>query len=83
MNEMELKLNAKPSFTEVWYEGSIVFNDKEHKFWLVDPQGYDEDGREYECEVRWFFKRVPMAVRVMMPNIIQAYKMMQNKTPLN
>jgi len=83
MTDMELKLNAKPSFTEVWYEGSITYKGKEHKFWLIDPQGEDEEGRSYYYEVRWFFKQVPMEVRMMGESIITAYRQMQTKSPLN
>jgi len=80
---MKIAIDARPSFTEVWTKGSVFYEDKEYEFWLIDPQGEDEDGREYECEVRWFFKRVPMIVRAMYPKIIEAYKMSKNKAPLN
>lgn len=83
MQKLELRINAKPSFTEVWYEGSVTFEGKEYKFWLIDPQGTDEFDREYECDVRWFFKQVPMEVRRMTNEIIQAYKLMKNKSLLN
>ena len=83
MNDVEIKLSVKPSFVEVWFEGSVTFKDKEHKFWLVDPQGVDENGHSYYYEVRWFFKQVPMEVRLMSESIISAFLQMQNKTPLN
>ena len=83
MNELELKLNTKPSFVEAWYEGSVIFKEKEHKFWLIDPQGEDENGHSYYYEVRWFFKQVPMEVRMMSEGIINAYIQMKNKSILN
>jgi hypothetical protein len=69
-----ISINRNPSFTEVWHEGSIDFNDKTHRFWIVCPQGVDPHGYEYEVEVRWFFQRVPREVRAMMPIIIEAFK---------
>jgi hypothetical protein len=41
-----LSINSTHSFTEIWYEGSVLFEDKEHSFWIVDPRGKDPDGRE-------------------------------------
>ena len=46
MSEAQVKvsINRTPSFTEVWHEGSVELNGKEHKFWLIDPKGRDEQG---------------------------------------
>lgn len=72
--EIEVKLNKQPSFTEVWYEGSVLYNGEEHKFWLVDPKSSDSADNQYECEVKWFFKTVPMEVRRSYASIIEMYK---------
>jgi hypothetical protein len=69
-----ISINRIPSFTEVWHEGSIDFNEETYRFWIVCPQGVDSHWYEYEVEVRWFFKRVPKEVRAMMPIIIEAFK---------
>lgn len=74
MKDVEVKLNRQPSFTEVWYEGSVLYEEKEHKFWLVDPKSTDPEGNDYECEVKWFFKTVPMEVRGAYASIIEMYK---------
>ena len=74
-----VSINKNSSFTEIWYEGSVEFNGKTHSFWLVNPRGLDEQGREYEVEVRWWFKRVPSEVRGMHEQIVEAYYESQNK----
>ena len=74
-----VSINKNSSFTEIWYEGSVEFNGKTHNFWLVNPRGLDKQGREYEIEVRWWFKRVPMEVRRMHDQIVEAYYESQNK----
>jgi hypothetical protein len=43
-------------------------------FWLINPRGLDDQGREYEMEVRWWFKQVPMEVRKMSDQIIKDFK---------
>ena len=75
-----ISINRTPSFTEVWYEGSIEFDEEIHRFWIVHPQGVDPHGYEYEVEVRWFFQRVPREVRAMMPKIIELFKQAINDT---
>lgn len=70
--ETKISLDKEASFTEVWYEGNVEYEGKEHRFWLVDPQ--HKIGEEYECEVRWFFKNVPRQVRAMYVTIIELYK---------
>jgi hypothetical protein len=75
--QQRIVINKEPSFTEVWHEGYVEYNDKEYKFWLIHPQGVDPHGYEYECEIRWFFQRVPREVRAMYPYIIEAYKQKQ------
>jgi hypothetical protein len=72
-----ISINKTQSFTEIWYEGSVIFEDKEHSFWLVDPRGKDPNGREYAVEVRWWFKQVPREVRAMHDTIVEAYKEMK------
>jgi hypothetical protein len=76
MSEKQIKvsINRNPSFTEIWHEGSVEFDNKEYKFWLINPRGFDEHGREYEMEVRWFFKQVPMEIRKMSDQIINDFK---------
>jgi hypothetical protein len=73
-----LSINKTHSFTEIFYEGSVIFEDKEYSFWLVDPRGKDPDGREYAVEVRWWFKQVPREVRAMHEQIVEAYKEMKD-----
>lgn len=73
-NVMTVSINRKPSFTEIWHEGSVNYGDKEYNFWLINPRGLDDQGREYEMEVRWWFKQVPMEVRRMSEQIIKDFK---------
>jgi hypothetical protein len=47
-------------------------------FWLINPRGKDEQGREYEMEVRWFFKQVPVEIRKMSDTIINDFKANQH-----
>lgn len=70
----KIVINKSPSFTEIWHEGFIEIKDEQHKFWLIHPQGKDPNGLEYEIDIRWFFQRVPMEVRRMVPQIIDAFK---------
>jgi hypothetical protein len=69
-----VSINRKPSFTEIWYEGTVTYDGKDYMFWLINPRGKDEQGREYEMEVRWFFKQVPMEIRKMSETIINDFK---------
>lgn len=71
--EIQVVINKDPSFTEVWHEGYVEFKGERYMFWLIVPQGKDVNGKEYELEVRWFFKQVPMEVRKMQNVIIEAY----------
>jgi hypothetical protein len=73
MDAIQISINKEPSFNEVWYHGTIIVKNKEYDFWLIHPQGEDENGRIYSCEVRWFFHRVPVEVREMYPIIIETY----------
>jgi uncharacterized pyridoxamine 5'-phosphate oxidase family protein len=75
---LTVSINRKPSFTEIWHEGSVEFDGKEYKFWLINPRGKDEQGREYEMEVRWWFKQVPMEIRKMSDTIINDFKTNQH-----
>ena len=70
----EIVINKQPSFTEIWHEGYVNVGDRSYQFWLIHPKGVDHRGNEYECEVRWFFARVPKEVRAMYPAIIEAFK---------
>lgn len=74
MNNIEIQIKKTPIFVEHWFEGSLTHEGKEYKFWLIDPRGKDEEGREYEEEIRWWFKQVPMEVRRMSGEIINMYK---------
>ena len=69
-----VSINKTPSFTEIWYEGSVTYNDKDYSFWLINPRGLDEQGREYDMEVRWWFKQVPREIRAMSETIINDFK---------
>jgi hypothetical protein len=85
MNESiaKVSINRQPSFTEIWYEGSVEFNGREYNFWLINPRGLDEYGREYEMEVRWWFKQVPMEIRKMSEQIINDFKEAKHDTRNN
>ena len=85
MNESiaKVSINRQPSFTEIWHEGSVTFENKEYSFWLINPRGMDEQGREYEMEVRWWFKQVPMEVRKMSDQIIKDFKDAKHDTGRN
>ena len=72
--DVEISISKTPAFTEIWYEGHVLYEGEEHKFWLIKPQNKDRSGEEYECEVRWFFNRVPRYVRALYPLIIKAFK---------
>lgn len=72
--EASIVINKEPAFQEVWFEGYVEYSDTKYYFWLVDPQRVDENGEEYEIDVKWFYKRVPMEVRAMSSNIIEAFK---------
>lgn len=76
--EVEVRINKQPSFTETWYEGSVKYKDEDHKFWLIDPVGGD-----YEIEVRWFFKSVPREVRGLYNQIIESFKAFHEKNQAN
>ncbi len=67
-------INRQPSFTEIWYEGSVTYEGKDYNFWLINPRGLDNQGREYEMEVRWWFKQVPREIRAMGDQIIKDFK---------
>lgn len=73
MGNMNININKKPSFTEIWYEGSVEYNGEFYSFWLLEPQGSD-----YEAEVRWFYKSVPKEVRSMYSEIINTFKQIQD-----
>lgn len=78
--QVEVSIERKPSIVEVWYEGAVMYDEEEHKFWLIDPQTPDPAGNVYEIEVRWFFKQVPMEIRRMNDQIIQQYLEMRNES---
>ena len=72
--QITVSINRQPSFTEIWHEGFVMYNETEYMFWLINPRGLDEEGREYEMEVRWWFKQVPMEVRKLSEQIINDFK---------
>jgi hypothetical protein len=69
-----VSINRQPSFTEIWYEGSVTYDGKDYNFWLINPRGLDDQGREYEMEIRWWFKQVPREIRAMSETIIKDFK---------
>lgn len=71
--QVKVSINRTPEFTEVWHEGFVEFNGKTYKFWLINPVGFDEQGKEYEVEIRWWFKQVPMEVRKMYDEIVNTF----------
>mgnify|MGYP003335743064 CR=1 FL=1 len=73
VHQVDISITKKPEFTEVWYSGYIVYAGQTYDFWLIDPQGTDSRGYEYEVDVRWFFKRVPMEVRRLESEIKKYY----------
>jgi len=72
--DFEINLSKLPSFQEVYYEGYVEFQGKNHYFWLVHPHHNDENGNPYEIEIKWWFYRVPKEVRNLMPKIIEGFK---------
>lgn len=72
--QITVSINKQPSFTEIWHEGSVIYNETEYMFWLINPRGLDDQGREYEMEIRWWFKQVPMEIRKMSDQIIEDFK---------
>ena len=78
--EAAVHVSTKPAFIEVWYEGYVEYNEKKFQFWLIDPQGEDQFGNEYEMEVRWFFKNIPIEVRAIHNQILEQYKHIKNDT---
>ena len=52
----------------------IEYDGRTFMFWLINPRGFDDQGREYEMEVRWWFKQVPMEVRKLSEQIINDFK---------
>lgn len=76
--QLTVSINRTPSFTEIWHEGSVTFDGKEYNFWLINPRGLDEQGREYEMEIRWWFKQVPREIRAMSDQIINDFKQKQS-----
>lgn len=75
-----VEINRVPAFTEIWHEGSVTMGENKYMFWLINPTGKDEEGREYEIEIRWWFKQVPVAIRSMSTQIINDFKQKQHDT---
>lgn len=80
---IKVEITRTPAFTEMWHEGSITMGDKKHMFWLINPTGLDGEGREYEIEIRWWFKQVPREIRSMSAQIINDFKTTQHDTRTN
>lgn len=70
----EISINKESSFLEIWYEGVVKYEGKEHRFWLILPKNTDDKGEPYEIDVRWWFQRVPKEIRAMVPKIIESFK---------
>jgi hypothetical protein len=81
--QITVSINRQPAFTEIWHEGSVTYNGKEYMFWLINPRGFDDQGREYEMEVRWWFKQVPIEIRAMSEKIIKDFKDAKHDTRNN
>ena len=77
---IRVEITKTPAFTEIWHEGFVTMGDKKYMFWLINPTGFDEEGREYEMEVRWWFKQVPREIRSMSAQIINDFKTKQHDT---
>lgn len=77
---IRVEITKTPAFTEIWHEGSVTMGDKKYMFWLINPTGKDEEGREYDMEVRWWFKQVPREIRSMSEQIIKDFKTKQHDT---
>lgn len=71
---VEISINKESSFVEIWHEGFVKYDGKEHKFWLIRPMNDDDKGEPYEIDVRWWFQRVPKEVRALVPKIIESFK---------
>ena len=79
--QIVVSINKQPSFTEIWHEGVVMYNETEYMFWLINPRGLDDQGREYEIEIRWFFKQVPREIRAMSEQIIKDFKENRHDNP--
>ena len=79
--QVTVTINRQPAFTEIWHEGSVQFNNRTFMFWLINPRGLDDQGREYEMEIRWWFKQVPMEIRSMSEQIIKDFKENRHDSP--
>ena len=80
---VKISLQRTPSFTEVWYEGFVTDGEIKYLYWLIDPQGKDDQGNEYSEEVRWFFKNVPTHIRALHVQILEQFKTIKNDTGVN
>ena len=74
MNDVIIEINKEPAFTEIWYEGSVKYEETKHRFWLVYPKSFDDAGHQYEMNIKWFFAKVPKEIRAMENKIIDAFK---------
>ncbi len=74
MSDIIIEINKEPDFTEIWHQGYVKYNGKEHKFFLVYPKSFDEEGNQYELNIKWFYARVPREIRAMENKIIDAFK---------
>ena len=81
--QITVSINRKPAFTEIWHEGTVQYGERTYMFWLINPTGFDEQGREYEMEVRWWFKQVPREISVLSEQIINDFKQQEDDTRTN
>lgn len=70
----EININKTSSFIEIYYEGFIKYEEKEYKFWLIWPRGQDDEGKDYEICIKWWFAKVPSQIRSMESTIIESFK---------
>lgn len=74
MSDVIIEINKDPDFTEIYYQGFVKYNKESYRFWLVYPKSFDDDGNQYEMNVKWFYAKVPREIRAMENKIIDAFK---------
>ena len=72
--KITIQINKEPDFTEIWYQGVVDYLGKEYRFWLIYPKSFDEEGHQYEINVKWFYANVPREIRVLESQVIESFK---------